>query len=318
MLPYLYRGCDGIYLLKIKDRSSKLLRSFFKTKLRGFMNYQYHVRMADLHIRIISEYAVEFDERSRVFLEEPVNSPDIYYFIEDKEYDVSFAKLLYKAVKYCIYEQDGEYIWQFHDMGDEFILRCEDEKRTRFRIYIKRAVFDRINSIILVNFFALEGAMLHYHAFWLHASFVRWRDKGILFSAPSGTGKSTQAELWKQYRGADILNGDRTLIRCADGAYRGYGSIYAGSSGIYRNESAPIRAAVILRQGKENRLERMDAKEAFRCIYSQSLSNPWNPSYVSELIEQIMDFISTVPVYRLTCLPDEAAVELLCSAIEAV
>lgn len=280
------------------------------------MNNQYFIRMADLLIKVTSEYSIDFDERSGIFIGEPIDSPDICYYIEDKNYDISSARFVYKAVKYHIYERDGEYIWQFRDMNEQFIMRCENEQRTKYHIYIKKETFDRVNSIMLVNFFALEGAMLHYHAFWLHSSFVRWKGKGIVFTAPSGTGKSTQAELWKKYKGADTLNGDRTLIRCVDGIYKGYGSVYAGSSDIYRNESAPIEAVVILKQGKENCLERIPQKEAFRCVYRETLLNPWDASYVSSMMQQVVEMITSVSVYRLTCRPDKSAVELLCDKLE--
>ena len=44
----------------------------------------------------------------------------------------------------------------------------------------------------------------------LHSSYIVTRqEQGILFSGPSGIGKSTQAALWQRYAGAEIVNGDR-------------------------------------------------------------------------------------------------------------
>lgn len=84
------------------------------------------------------------------------------------------------------------------------------------------------------------------HGFVLHSAFVRWREKGILFSGPSGTGKSTQADLWERFEEAEILNGDRTVVRKVDGHWRAFGFPFSGSSDIYRNDSAPIAAVVVL------------------------------------------------------------------------
>ena len=105
----------------------------------------------------------------------------------------------------------------------------------------------------LLNMLGLESLFLKQEVLILHASFIRWHDQGILFSAPSGTGKSTQASLWETHMGAEILNGDRAGIRYADGSWMAYGLPYAGSSRIFRNSSAPIRAIVVLRQSPENR-----------------------------------------------------------------
>ena len=53
----------------------------------------------------------------------------------------------------------------------------------------------------------------------LHSSYIIYHDKAILFTGPSGIGKTTQAELWRDYQGAEIINGDVTLIRKWDGRY---------------------------------------------------------------------------------------------------
>ena len=109
----------------------------------------------------------------------------------------------------------------------------------------------------ILTFMDLEATLLHFGAVILHASLIRWNNTAIVFSAPSSTGKSTQAELWKQYAGAEILNGDRAALRKKDGVWHGYGLPYAGSSGIYRNEHAPLRAIVALKQERENNIRKL-------------------------------------------------------------
>ena len=59
------------------------------------------------------------------------------------------------------------------------------------------------------------------------ASFIRWQGRGILFSAPSGTGKSTQANLWVQHQGAEVINGDRAALRQVGGRWQAFGLPYA-------------------------------------------------------------------------------------------
>ena len=68
-----------------------------------------------------------------------------------------------------------------------------------------------LNAVHAEHLIAQEGGFI------LHASAIRVDDQIVVFTAPSGTGKSTQANLWRAYRGAQIINGDRCAVRCTPG-----------------------------------------------------------------------------------------------------
>lgn len=194
--------------------------------------------------------------------------------------------------------------------------RQDDPLHIEGRIYPDRAkAISSLNALLDAS--ELELMFTALDAFSLHSSLVR-RAQGdaVLFTAPSGTGKSTQAGLWEQYAGGDTLNGDRSILRRTDGVWTAYGSPFAGTSGIYRNESAPVRALVVLRQAKDNTIRRMSAAEAFRAIYSESLLPRWNHEAHQRVIEMIMAITSEVPVYLLACTPDERPVRLLRDTLE--
>ena len=180
---------------------------------------------------------------------------------------------------------------------------------------------DRTNLIRsldnLLDASELELLLTKLGIFSLHSSLVR-RSFGdaILFTALSGTGKSTQAGLWEQYAGADTLNGDRSMIRRVEGRWTAFGSPFAGTSGIYRSESAPIRALVVLRQAPENTIRRLNRAEAFRAIYSESVLPRWHTDAHQRVISLVTEIVSEVPVYLLACTPDERAVTLLKQTLE--
>ena len=162
----------------------------------------------------------------------------------------------------------------------------------------------------------LDAANLEYMltalgAVSLHSSFITHCGQAILFSAPSGTGKSTQAALWEQYAHAEQINGDRSVIRCVDGVWTAFGFPFAGSSGIYKNKSAPIRAIVVLRQAKDNTIKRLGASEAFRLLYSETAIQRWNTQGHAAAVDLLIRLSASVPVYRLCCTPDARAVALL-------
>lgn len=157
----------------------------------------------------------------------------------------------------------------------------------------------------------LEHMLTALGAVSLHSSFITHNGQAILFSAPSGTGKSTQAALWEQYAHAEQINGDRSVIRCVDGVWTAFGFPFAGSSGIYKNKSAPIRAIVVLRQTPENTIERLAAPEAFRLLYSETAIQRWNTQGHAAAVDLLIRLSAAVPVYRLCCTPDARAVDLL-------
>lgn len=157
----------------------------------------------------------------------------------------------------------------------------------------------------------MEDILLRHSGLLLHSSFIRYRGKAVLFSAPCGTGKSTQAELWEKYEGADIINGDRSGLRRLDRGWTVFGLPYAGSSGIYRNENAPLAAVILLRQAEENRLRRMKAVEAFPDLYREITVHRWDRNFVSESTELLLQLLCEIPVYLLECRPDQEAVQLV-------
>lgn len=157
----------------------------------------------------------------------------------------------------------------------------------------------------------LEHMLTALGAVSLHSSFITHGGQAILFSAPSGTGKSTQAALWERHAGAEQINGDRSVIRCVDGVWTAFGFPFAGSSGIYKNKSAPIRAIVVLRQAPDNTIERLAAPEAFRLLYSETAIQRWNTQGHAAAVDLLIRLCAAVPVYRLCCTPDERAVTLL-------
>lgn len=152
-----------------------------------------------------------------------------------------------------------------------------------------------------------EELLLRHDALVLHSSLVSYKGRGILFSGPSGMGKSTQADLWKQTFGAEILNGDRAVIRLTENGFRAGGSPWCGSSGIYSRESVPVDAIVLLRQAKENRIIPADPKIAFREIYCQCIVHDWDRTFVDRLCDLIQGLVRQVPVYILSCLPEPSA-----------
>lgn len=168
---------------------------------------------------------------------------------------------------------------------------------------------------VFTSLFALERQMIRRDSMILHCAYIKYHGKSILFSAPSETGKSTQAGLWERYRGSETVNGDRALLRKIDGQWTACGWPVCGTSEICYLEDMPIHAVVMLRQGKENHVERLSPVQAFTQFYSQITVNQWNRAFVQRTVELIEDLVAHVPVWQLTCDMTEDAVKCLEAAI---
>lgn len=146
----------------------------------------------------------------------------------------------------------------------------------------------------------------------LHSSYIAWKGKGIVFSAPSGTGKSTQAELWRRHRpGTEIINGDRSILTCERGVPEVYGLPLCGSSGIAVNKSFPLGAVVVLRQAKTNTVRRLGVREAVSLIYSECGLSLWDRDAAANVLDVVSEIAESVPVYCLSCLPHSSAVDVM-------
>ena len=168
-----------------------------------------------------------------------------------------------------------------------------------------RCVSQLHNSFFHIGF---EAMLISRQRLCFHAACVDTPFGGILFSGPSGIGKSTQANLWCEYRGAKQINGDRPILSKEDAGWRAWGSPYAGSSGCHVNDSCPVRAIVVLRQGKECAIRPMNPSEAFRAVWSGLTVYSWDKGFVERSLDLAMELIGNVPVYSFTCTPDEDAV----------
>ena len=163
----------------------------------------------------------------------------------------------------------------------------------------------------IFNRIGMETLLLRHQGLLLHASLIKYKDRALVFSGPSGVGKSTQADLWRTHLGAAILNGDRAALRRTGEGWTAYGCPYAGTSGIYCNDSAPLHAIVVLRQGRRNDLRPLSAAEAFRYLYPELAVHHWDAAFVTAATDLCADLVTRVPVYLLECLPDRDAALLV-------
>lgn len=164
---------------------------------------------------------------------------------------------------------------------------------------------------IFWSIFALERHLIKKESMILHCSFITYKNHAILFSGPSGIGKSTQANLWKNNRHVKIINGDRCLLEKNDEKWYANGWPVCGSSEICINEKYNLGSIVFLNQGKENSIKLLEKKDAIKKLISQITINYWNQEFVNKAISLAENIAENINIYELTCTPDISAVEVL-------
>lgn len=168
---------------------------------------------------------------------------------------------------------------------------------------------------VFVSLLALERRQIRLDAFVLHCAYIEHQGKAILFSAPSETGKTTQGNLWEQYKGARTINGDRALLQKVDGKWIARGWPVCGSSEVCNDIAMPIHAVVMLSQGKTDVVSRLSPMKAFSQIYSQITINRWNTAANLHGMDLLDGFVREVPVWHLSCTISENAVNTLADAL---
>lgn len=161
---------------------------------------------------------------------------------------------------------------------------------------------------------ALPQVLVYHRALVFHASYIAYQGQGILFTAPSRTGKSTQACLWETYRDAQILNGDKAAVKLEEQPVV-YGMPFCGTSGICENVTLPLRCIVVLSQAKENTVRRLGVQEALSMLSPNVFADRLIAEEWSKTLLLLVDLVASVPVYSLACTPDVRAVETLEAAI---
>ena len=175
-------------------------------------------------------------------------------------------------------------------------------------VSLDRSIKDKLWTRIILNTIGIESLAIQKGAVVFHSSFIEKEGRAVLFTGPCSIGKSTQAELWHQHRGKQIINGDKTYLYLEKGTVYASGLPFSGSSGICKNKAMPLDYMVKLEKGSVNEIQELSAKEAFFAVMN-SCYVPYG--FVAQSSEIAALIAESSRICRLSCLPDVSAVETL-------
>jgi len=144
--------------------------------------------------------------------------------------------------------------------------------------------------------------MMDYNAFLMHAAVINIDGQGVVFTAESGTGKTTRVMLWKKAFGKrmKVVNGDKPILRFVNDGLFACGTPWRGKEHLGENTRVPMKAVCFLQRGEEVSLRRMDAREIMLRLFKQVLV-PSNPKLMGVFMNLMERFVKEVPFYLYTC-----------------
>lgn len=153
-----------------------------------------------------------------------------------------------------------------------------------------------------------------YNILLFHGSVVAVDGIAYLFTAKSGTGKSTHTRLWRKAFGkrAVMINDDKPLLKIANGQVMVCGTPWDGKHRLNTNCIVPLKAICILERGEENEIEAVSASQALPMLFQQS----HRPANIAKYMDLINEITASLPFYRLRCNMDLSAAEIAYEAMK--
>ena len=153
--------------------------------------------------------------------------------------------------------------------------------------------------------------MPDYDTILFHGSVVAVDGRGFMFTAKSGTGKSTHTRLWREYLGdrAVMVNDDKPLLKVTDSEVIAYGTPYNGTYHLGCNMSVPLKAVCILARGEKNSIVPISRNEAYSMLVQQAY-RPQDIAKMAKTMKLLDKLADNVELYRLACNMDIQAAEI--------
>lgn len=144
--------------------------------------------------------------------------------------------------------------------------------------------------------------LINLGGFLLHASAVVIDNKAYLFSADSGTGKSTHTKLWQKCFGdkALIINDDKPAIKIENDICYAYGTPFSGKTDENLNMKVPLQAICLLERGKNNSIDLISAKKALPLILKQTIF-PKKQDTINHFFDMLDVVLTKTPIYQMKC-----------------
>lgn len=193
---------------------------------------------------------------------------------------------------------------------------CTSNEQLKYELGKEIGTTEPAYAEFLSIYRAVAERLPEFDSFVFHGAAISYKDRGYLFTAPSGTGKSTHILLWRKYIGksVDIINGDKPIIKATKDGIFVCSTPWAGKEGWQKNRILPLSCLTFLERSKEPFISQKLPKNCLKKIMNQAYM-PKNPQNLGRTLELIDRLLSRVPIYALGCDISESSVKVAFEAM---
>ena len=207
------------------------------------------------------------------------------------------AKILREVALGASYESDGKVAEPYaEEIMQENASGNSREPSEEYKEYA--CIFDKIATPLPKRDMLL-----------MHGALIEYEGEGFIFTAPSGTGKTTHILLWKKYLGeaVSIINGDKPELLIKEDEVMAYGTPWCGKEGWQINKSVPLKGICLLRRGNKNRIKKISPGEYIEFFIKQFYFD-FQSEYTLKVFDLFSKIAERVNFYLLECdISEEAA-----------
>lgn len=189
---------------------------------------------------------------------------------------------------------------------ERFVVRIEQEDISYERECSRKETIDIVHSDAYLETLAvyrkIAERMPRYSIFLFHGSVVAVDGIGYLFTAKSGTGKSTHTGLWRKSFGerAVMVNDDKPLLEVTENGVMAHGTPWNGKHRLSTNISVPLKSICMLKRAEENCIVKIMPEEMFAMLLQQTY-RPVDKAAMQHTLNLLEKLKKNIEFYKLEC-----------------
>lgn len=145
----------------------------------------------------------------------------------------------------------------------------------------------------------------------IHSASICYADQAYLFSASSGTGKSTHTNLWNKLYGTEVINGDLNLLSMEGGRPVIHGIPWCGTSEMFDKRTLPLGGIILLKRADNDAVKELQPDKQALMVLQRFISPMWTGAQLASGAEFAQRLCEKILVCQLHCTKNPSAAETM-------